>query len=96
MTRCQFITALGAQPARRIAVNSRRSTGTAAVERAPGQPDAHGLPREAGGCLGGLLGANMGFPNRGLRLQPAATGRPGGVPLGTRLGTRMPVEEPNL
>ena len=47
-----------------------------AVERAPGQPAAQGLPREARGCLGRLLGAYVGFSNRDFRLQPTATDGP--------------------
>jgi hypothetical protein len=65
------------------------------VERATAQPDAHGLPREAGGRQGRLLGPHVGFPNWGLRLQPATTGRPGCAPSGTKLGTRTPVEHSN-
>jgi len=74
---CQFITwsrslsPLGGSlstPTRHLDDGGRRTTA---------QPDAHGLPREAGGRQSRLLGAHVGFPNRGLRLQPAATGRPG-------------------
>ena len=34
-------------------------------ESTASQPDAHGLPREAGGRLGRLLGPHVGFPNSG-------------------------------
>src|SRR5215510_8342475 len=53
------------------------------------------LPREARACLGRLLGAQVRFPNPGLRLQPAATGRLDGAPSGTRLGTQIPMEDSN-
>ena len=71
------------------------STPARHLDGALAHPDAHGLPREAGDRLGRLLGPHVGFPNRGLRLQPAATGGPGCAPSGTRLGTRTPVEDSN-
>ena len=42
-----------------------------------------------------FLGLTWDSPIRGLRLQPAATGRLGGAPSGTRLGTTTPVEHSN-
>jgi hypothetical protein len=69
-------------------------TPMATVQESP-QPDAHGLPREARGRQNRLLWAQVGFPSWGLYLQPAARGRPGGAPSGTRLGTRTPIEDSN-
>jgi hypothetical protein len=71
-----------------------------------GRPDGAGeepqLSRMPTACLlkpgaagSDFLGPRLGFPNRGLRLQPAATGRPGGAPSGTGLGTQTPVEDSN-
>jgi hypothetical protein len=70
-------------------------TSMAAVEEAAAQLDAHGLPPEARGRQNRLLRNHVGFPNRNLRVQPAATGGPGEAPSGTRLVTRMPLEGTN-
>jgi len=63
--------------------------------RTTAQPGIHGLPREARGRQKRLLVAHVGFPNRGLRLQPAAPGRPSRAPSGTKLGTKRSSEVPN-
>jgi hypothetical protein len=64
MTRCQFIT----WPRRSVCSGNRCQlspvTSMATVQESP-RPDAHGLPREAGGCRGRVLGAHVGFPQLG-------------------------------
>src|SRR6266568_596990 len=77
LTRCQFIT--WSLPfslrGRSLSTPADRPNGDGRKHRGP--PDAHSLPREAGGRENRLLGVHVGFPTWGLRLQPAATDRPG-------------------
>ncbi len=61
-------------------------TSMAAVEEAAAQPDAHGLPREAGGCLGRLLGALVGFPQLGPPSSTCGHGQARLSPVGHTVG----------
>jgi len=63
--------------------------------RTTAQPDAHGLPREAGGRQKRLLGAYVGFPNSGPPSSTCSHRQARSNPSGTRLGTTTPVEHSN-
>src|SRR5215470_18700387 len=82
------------QPARRIVVNTHRSPPSDG-RRTTVQPDAHGLPREAGGRQKRLLGAYVGFPNSGPPSSTCSHRQARSNPSGTRLGTTTPVEHSN-
>jgi hypothetical protein len=68
---------------------------TAMIQRTPPSQTPTACLVKPGVAWADFLGITLGFPNQGLRLQPAATGRPGGAPSGTRLDTRASVEDPN-
>src|SRR5262249_25349263 len=80
--------------ARRIAVNFCQSA-RQRWSREPLPVRRHGLPSEAGGCLGRLLETRVEFPNSGSPSSPCSHGQAPLSPSGTRLGTQIPVEESN-
>ena len=84
------------QPARRIVVNSRRSTATAMAEEAPApsrMPTACLV--KPGAARRDLLRPTMGFPNRRFPDSTCSHGQARRSPSGTKLGTTMHVEAPN-
>ena len=65
------------------------------VEKALAQLDSHSLPREGGGRQKRLLGVHVGFPQSGPPSSACSHRRARGAPSGTKLGTAIPVEDPN-
>jgi hypothetical protein len=70
-------------------------TSMAAVEEAAAQPDAHGLPREAGGLPGQTSWVPRGIPQLGPPSSTCGHRQARLIPSGTRLGTKRSWEVPN-
>jgi len=83
------------QPVRRIAVNSRRSPRWRQSRELRSSRMPTACLVKPGVARRDFLGITWDSPNEGLRVQPAATGKPGGALSGTRLGTRTLVGDSN-